>query len=78
MGSNLRRVGTVPPSDLDTPGWDVYEDQNWVVCPSCGGEGVLGHECGDDCCACADPEDNLTCDTCNGEGGWVDRSPGGG
>ena len=41
-----------------------------VECESCGGEGVTGHDCGEDCCCCLNPEDNIQCDICNGEGGW--------
>lgn len=40
-------------------------------CDTCGGDGVSGHECGEDTCCCLDPEDNVTCDICNGEGGWL-------
>ncbi len=37
-------------------------------CGNCGGHGVTGHDCGEDCCCCADPEDNVTCDICHGVG----------
>jgi hypothetical protein len=37
-------------------------------CWKCGGEGVDGHECGDDTCCCLHPEDNITCDICDGTG----------
>lgn len=42
----------------------------WVYCEQCGGEGVDGHDCGDDTCCCAYPEDNVPCDICRGRGGW--------
>ena len=42
----------------------------WAECEVCGGKGVDGHDCGEDCCCCADPEDNIACDCCLGEGGW--------
>ena len=45
-------------------------DTYWQECSSCGGEGVDGHDCGEDTCCCLDPEDNETCDVCEGEGGW--------
>jgi hypothetical protein len=46
-------------------------DDEWVECFQCFGEGMHGHECGDDICCCADPdEDNVPCDICNGHGGW--------
>ncbi len=38
------------------------------ICPNCGGEGFAGHDCGEDCCCCADPEDNVVCDICHGTG----------
>jgi hypothetical protein len=41
-----------------------------IECETCGGEQVDGHDCGEDCCMCLDPEDNLQCDTCQGKGGW--------
>lgn len=41
-------------------------------CEACGGEGVSGHECGEDTCCCADPRENVECDGCGGEGGsWL-------
>lgn len=41
-------------------------------CDACGGEGVLGHECGEDTCCCLDPEENVPCDYCFGRGWfWV-------
>ena len=43
----------------------TYED-----CTNCGGEGVTDHDCGEDCCCCLYPEDNVPCDICDGEGGW--------
>ena len=38
----------------------------------CGGceDGYSGHDCGEDCCCCLYPEDNVICDVCNGDGGW--------
>jgi hypothetical protein len=42
----------------------------WVECDRCGGEGLDGHDCGEDTCACLDPEPNEQCEQCSGEGGW--------
>ncbi len=42
----------------------------WEECENCGGEGVSGHDCGEDCCCCIDPEDNVPCDYCDGAGGY--------
>lgn len=41
-----------------------------VQCDQCGGDGLDGHDCGEDCCCCLHPEDNQTCGMCRGEGGW--------
>jgi len=51
------------------------------VCADCGGEvelimcddcedGFSHHDCGEDCCCCLNPENNVRCDTCGGDGGW--------
>lgn len=45
-------------------------DDDWVDCWNCGGEGYEGHDCGEDCCGCADPEPNVPCHVCHGKGGW--------
>jgi len=42
----------------------------WEECEQCGGEGVDEHDCGEDCCCCLEPVDNMRCDTCQGKGGW--------
>jgi hypothetical protein len=42
----------------------------WEDCWQCGGEGVSGHDCGEDTCCCLDQSDNIICDICNGEGGY--------
>ncbi len=42
----------------------------WHDCYQCGGEGLDGHECGDDTCCCLDPEPNEQCEVCGGVGGW--------
>ena len=41
----------------------------WIDCIECD-EGLSGHDCGEDCCVCADPEPNEICDACKGQGGW--------
>jgi hypothetical protein len=43
---------------------------DWEDCDLCGGEGVSGHDCGEDVCCCLYPEDNETCHQCDGKGGW--------
>jgi len=47
-----------------------HGEREWCECWQCDGEGVSGHDCGDDCCCCLDPEDNMRCDICGGHGGW--------
>jgi hypothetical protein len=44
--------------------------KQWVDCYNCGGEGYSDHDCGEDCCCCLDPEPNVECDICEGDGGW--------
>jgi hypothetical protein len=44
-------------------------EMDWEECEICGGDGVDGHDCGEDCCCCADPEDNIPCAYCGGTGG---------
>lgn len=41
-----------------------------VCCYNCGGDGYSHHDCGEDCCCCLYPEDNVVCDICRGRGGW--------
>ena len=48
----------------------VHGEMSWLECWQCGGDGVYGHDCGEDCCVCFDPEDNERCDICDGKGGW--------
>lgn len=40
------------------------------ACDDCGGTGFSHHDCGEDCCSCAAPEDNVPCSLCSGEGTW--------
>ena len=42
---------------------------DWRVCEECE-DGYDGHDCGEDCCMCRYPEDNLLCQYCLGRGGW--------
>lgn len=48
----------------------LHGEKQWVDCWKCGGEGVSHHDCGDDCCVCFEPEDNVRCDICKGKGGY--------
>jgi hypothetical protein len=40
-------------------------------CWQCGGEGYSHHDCGEDSCCCMDDSPNVTCDVCDGEGGYM-------
>lgn len=42
---------------------------DWTACDQCE-DGYSYHDCGEDCCACLDPEPNVPCDLCHGAGGW--------
>lgn len=46
------------------------DEKEWVDCWNCGGEGMSDHDCGEDCCCCLNPEDNVPCDVCDAAGGW--------
>ena len=37
-------------------------------CEQCGGDGVFGHDCGEDTCCCLEPEENEDCELCFGLG----------
>ena len=66
-------IGSFPPNDGKEWGCQCARcgsTADWCECWECGGDGVSGHDCGEDCCCCADPEDNIRCDVCNGQGGW--------
>ena len=39
-------------------------------CEVCGGEGYDDHDCGEDSCCCAFPENNVRCEACAGRGAW--------
>jgi hypothetical protein len=54
-------------AERDAAEWEALD---WEPCSECDGEGVAGHDCGEDSCPCLNPEDNMKCQTCNGEGGW--------
>lgn len=62
-------------SPHDGRNWDCQcarcgASMDWEECSNCGGDGLVGHDCGEDTCCCMDPEENVVCDICDGEGGW--------
>lgn len=48
----------------------------WITCWSCSGDIYVDHDCGEDTCCCAFPEDNVPCDICDGRGGWYKKGYG--
>ena len=48
----------------------LHGEKSYVDCWNCGGAGYSDHDCGEDCCACLYPEDNVRCDICRGKGGY--------
>lgn len=69
----LTVIAQSPPDDGKS--WDCQcarcgSSLTWDACEACDGEGVSGHDCGEDCCCCMDPEDNVRCDFCRGTGGF--------
>lgn len=44
-------------------------DVVWHECEHCE-DANSSHDCGEDVCCCLDPQPNVLCDVCNGEGGW--------
>lgn len=72
-----RYINPRPPHNVHLRPNEQWEEQ----CARCGSsmhherckdceDGYSGHECGEDCCACLYPEENVICDTCGGYGGW--------
>ena len=42
---------------------------DWEYCDHCE-DGYDGHDCGEDCCMCLYPEENMVCQYCDGRSGW--------
>ena len=60
-------VSAVPaPKGCEKCGWEL----SWRECWNCE-EGFSYHDCGEDCCCCLNPENNVRCDICYGKGGWM-------
>ena len=60
----------------DNKNWDCQcarcgSSMEFEECWNCGGTKFSYHDCGEDCCCCLDPEDNVICDICDGDGGWL-------
>jgi hypothetical protein len=62
---------------------DSDDEFDYFDCWDCGGECYTHHDCGEDCCMCADPDElNVPCYTCGATGVLKvkrgERTPGGG
>jgi len=66
-------IAELPPSDgkdYDCQCARCGSSVVWQDCTQCGGEGMHGHDCGDDTCCCLYPDENIECGICDGVGGW--------
>lgn len=70
----MNHIGPEPTPEMYQSGYEID-----CQCARCGGmiesvpcehcvDGFDGHECGEDCCACAFPEPNCICQYCYGDG----------
>ncbi|MCP4410647.1 MAG: hypothetical protein GY807_23485 [Gammaproteobacteria bacterium] len=53
----------------------ILKDALWRDCWMCHGASCIEHNCGDYKCHCLDPENNILCPICDGEGGWYLDDP---
>jgi hypothetical protein len=60
--------------ETEAPMCECGSEKFWRECWDCGGEAYTHHDCGEDCCCCLDPEDNVLCETCEGACGWYQCS----
>lgn len=67
-GPDLIEFWEDEPSGLFCP--DCGQEMDWEECGLCDDAGFAGHDCGEDCCPCLDPEPNERCEQCEGIGGW--------
>lgn len=69
-------IAAHPPAEMYKTGLEIGS-----CCARCGSsmdggpcefceDGFDGHDCGDDCCCCLYPEDNVRCEHCDGTGVW--------
>lgn len=48
-----------------------HSEVDWQDCDRCE-DGFSYHDCGEDSCCCLYPENNVTCNNCEGRGGWYE------
>jgi hypothetical protein len=74
----MRIIAEHPAPEMYASGEEIY-----CRCARCGSsvdhrhcdyceDGFDGHDCGEDCCCCEFPEQNVPCDVCGGTGVWHD------
>jgi len=63
-------MSTTPPlqKPVARPCTKCGQEKDLIECWNCGGEVYVDHDCGEDVCCCAYPEDNVVCDICAGRG----------
>jgi hypothetical protein len=71
----MKVIAEYPPAEMYAPDLEIDcqcarcgSSASSEECLDCGGDGVDGHDCGDDCCCCLHPEDNMECQYCRGQG----------
>src|SRR5262245_45461496 len=80
MSGLATHIGRHPPGAMYTLAAEMEADID-CQCARCGSsiltehceyceDGYEGHDCGEDCCACLYPEDNVPCQYCDGTGIW--------
>lgn len=69
-------IGPRPPDSFYRAGMEIDcqcarcgSSMDYERCNQCE-DGYSDHDCGDDCCCCLEPELNVPCDLCRGQGGW--------
>ena len=70
----MKVIADKPSPEMYAPGLEIDcqcarcgSSAYWEDCTSCE-DGFDGHDCGEDCCCCLQPEENVACEYCDGEG----------
>ena len=72
----MNHIGPNPPPEMYAPGVEIDcqcarcgSSCDYVECWDCE-DGYSDHDCGEDCCCCLRPENNVLCSICLGRDGW--------